>query len=229
MNPTTHSDSPAQAGSSKDDLIAETRAMAVSLENTARQVADNLATLRDRHGMSQRDLAAAMKKSPGWVNGLLAWREAGFSEGGPFGGTERRKKERVQRAEHRKARTRKSSNTGNRLLEATEALGDELEGADRGTLDKVIARLIERWEGAKASPKAVSVTLPVTDTPVVKIGKEPVKSLDGFSENAKQQIAAAIAGNSVDPEQSAAERKAANANLALPNDGSIPDFLRRAA
>ena len=239
INPTTRSDSPTQAGNAKDALIAETKAMAVALENTARQVADNLATLRDRHGMSQRDLAAAMNKSPGWVNGLLAWREAGFSEGGPFGGTARRKKERVQRAEHRKARTRKaetneakSSTSGNRLFEAAQGFyKSELAGIDDKTFDRVIGMLVE-WRQAskaKASGQANDNKQAANSAVAGKIGKEPVKSREGFSEAAKGSIAAAVSGNDIDPEQSAADREAANSNLAIPDDGSIPPFLRREA
>lgn len=238
MSARTHTDSPVQAGTSKDDLIAETKAMAVALENTARQVADNLATLRDRHGMSQRDLAAAMNKSAGWVNGLLAWREASFSEGGPFGGTVRRKKERVQRAEHRKARTRKaethkakSSASGNRLFEAAEGFyKSELAGIDDKTFDRVIGMLVE-WpqaSKAKASGQANDNEQGANSAVAIKIGKEPLRTLDGSSESAKPPIVAA-AGNDVDPERSAADRKAANSNLAIPDDGSIPLALRRTA
>ena len=141
-----------QAGTSKADLIRDTRSMVQALDNSTRQIADNLVALRDQHGMSQREIAAEIQKSVAWVNRMLAWRQAGFPEDTPFGGTERRKRETVQRAEHRAA-------------------------------------------------KPASV----------KLGNgEALKSLDGFSEAAKQQIAAAC-GNDVDPAASAEAVKATHA------------------
>jgi hypothetical protein len=141
-------------GASKADLIRDTRSMVTALDCSTRQIADNLATLRDRHGMSQRDIAAEIGKSPAWVNRMLAWRLADFPEDTPFGGTERRERESVQRAEHRQA----------------------------------------------AKPVAA-----------VKLGNgEVLKSLDGFSEAAKQKITAAC-GNDVDPAASAEAVKAVHA------------------
>ena len=88
---------------SKIDLIAETKALVVSTDNTLRQIADNLARMQKDFCMTQRDIAAEIGKSAAWVNRLLTWRNEGFPEDTPFGGTERRKRERVQRAEHREA------------------------------------------------------------------------------------------------------------------------------
>src|SRR5271168_126971 len=100
----TSSESAVQAGTSKADLIRDTRSMVRALDNSTRQIADNLVALQDRHGMSQREIAAEIEKSAAWVNRMLAWRQAGFPEDTPFGGTERRKRESVQRAEHRVAK-----------------------------------------------------------------------------------------------------------------------------
>lgn len=139
---------------SKTDLIAETKALVVSTDNTLRQIADNLARMQKYFCMSQREIAAEIGKSAAWVNRLLAWRNESFPEDTPFGGTARRERERVQRAEHR----------------------DEIK------------------------PTAV------------KLGNgETLKSLDGFGDAAKRQIAAAVAGDDVDPAASADRRKAENA------------------
>jgi len=145
-------ESAAQAGTSKTDLIRDTRCMVVALDSSTRQIADNLAALRDRHSMSQREIAAEIGKSAAWVNRMLTWRQAGFPDDTPFGGAERREKESVQRAEHR-------------------------------------------------------ATKPAS----VKLGNgEALKSLDGFSEAAKRQIAAAC-GDDVGPAASAEAVKAIDA------------------
>jgi hypothetical protein len=61
----------------------------------------------------------------------------------------------------------------------------------------------------------------------VKIGKETLKSLDGFSEDAKRRILAAAAGNS-DDDGVAAMKAAHAANAASEADDlDIPTFLRR--
>ena len=79
----TPSKSAPQPGTSKADLIAETKAMVISTDNTLRQIADNLASLRDGHHMSQREIAAAVGNEFAWVNRLLSSREEGFSEDTP--------------------------------------------------------------------------------------------------------------------------------------------------
>lgn len=82
---TTPSESTAQAVKSKTDLIAETRAMVVSVNNSNRQIADNLAVMRDHHGMTQQDIGEAMEKTQAWVSIMLKWRDDGFVEETPFG------------------------------------------------------------------------------------------------------------------------------------------------
>ena len=107
----------------------------------------------------------------------------------------------------------------------------ELAGIDDKTFDRVIGLLVE-WRQAskaKASGQTNDNKQAANSAVAGKIGKEPVKSREGFSEAAKRPIAAAVSGNDIDPEQSAANRKAANSNLAIPDDGSIPPFLRREA
>src|SRR5438067_1054919 len=69
----------------KADLIAETQAMVISLNNTIRQVADNLAALRDRHDMTQQEIADALGKKQAWVSTMLKWRDEGLKEETPFG------------------------------------------------------------------------------------------------------------------------------------------------
>jgi hypothetical protein len=76
---------------SKDDLIAATREMIVAYDateaaqrNSARQIADNLAILRDRERMSQAEIGKRVDKAQQWVSAMLAWRAAGFPGDRPF-------------------------------------------------------------------------------------------------------------------------------------------------
>ena len=153
-----------QAGTSKADLIAQTRdmiisceALAISLDNAGRQIADNLATLRDRDDMSLRQIGKELGKSHTWVKVILDWRANAFAEACPFAVRSKASREKT------KVETRVSSKP----------------------------------------------TVSTNNPAVVKLGNSQVlKSLDGFSEAAKQQIAAA--GNDVDAAASAGQRKAEN-------------------
>jgi hypothetical protein len=84
---------------SKADLIIATKALVTAINNTSRQVADNLATMRDRHSMSQRDIAAAMGKSQPWVQQMLEWHDGGFKTETPFGPASMATRKRAKRAE----------------------------------------------------------------------------------------------------------------------------------
>jgi uncharacterized protein (DUF1697 family) len=184
--------------------------------------------------LAQADIGKAVGKTQGWVSQMLSWREADFPPEGPFAAAHRRAKKKILAANNRpaKRKAKASQATGNVLFDAAEAFyRSELEEADDATFDRVIGMLVEwrRASKAKASGQPNESRQAANSAVAIKIGKEPVKSLDGFSENAKRQIAVAVAGNGVDAEQSAADRKAANSNLAMPDDGSIPDFLRRTA
>ncbi len=63
MTAESHSAELPSSGVSKADLIAETKAMVASINNASRQVATNLATMGDRHGMTQHDIGNAMGKT----------------------------------------------------------------------------------------------------------------------------------------------------------------------
>jgi hypothetical protein len=71
-------------------------------EHRLRQAAEDIAKV-NATGMTQREIAKAVGKSLGWVNGLLQWRDAGFPDT-PFGPDSKAKRERaanVQAPEHK--------------------------------------------------------------------------------------------------------------------------------
>jgi hypothetical protein len=93
---------------------------------------------------------------------------------------------------------------------------------DDATFDRVMKMLAEWRQAAKAATRP-SMTSPA----VVKIGKETLKSLDGFSEDAKRRILAAAVGNG-DDDGVAAMKTAHAVNAASEADDlDIPTFLRR--
>jgi hypothetical protein len=155
-------------GVTKADLLAQTRDMVasydgveISQDNTARQIADNFATLQDREHMTLREIGEGVGKSHTWVKVMLDWRAGGFCEARPF--------------------------------------------AARSKASREKAKLETRVSNSVAKSAAV------------KLGNgEVVKSLDGFSEAAKRQIAAA-AGNDVDVEASTQAMKSAHASADAPS------------
>ena len=154
-------------GVSKADLLAQTRDMIasydgveVSQDNTARQIADNFATLHDRERMTLREIGEGVGKSHTWVKVMLDWRAGGFCEARPFAARSKASREKA------KLETRVSNS--------------------------------------------------VAKSATVKLGNgEVLKSLDGLSEAAKQQMAAA-AGNDVDVEASTEAMKAAPGSADAP-------------
>ena len=94
MTAESHSAELPSSGVSKSDLIAETKAMVASINNASRQVATNLATMRDRHGMTQHDIGNAMGKTQPWVSLMLKWHDDGFIEETPFGSFSKASRER---------------------------------------------------------------------------------------------------------------------------------------
>jgi hypothetical protein len=136
-------------------MVASYDGVEISQDNTARQIADNFATLQDREHMTLREIGEGVGKSHTWVKVLLDWRAGGFCEARPFAARSKASREKA------KLETRVSNSV------------------------------------AKAA--------------AVKLGNgEVLKSFDGFSEAAKQQIAAAC-GNDVDPVVSAEALKAVRA------------------
>jgi hypothetical protein len=51
------------------------------------RAAELLALASKEHGASQREMAEAVGKSPGWVSALLKWRRNGYCDESPFGPT----------------------------------------------------------------------------------------------------------------------------------------------
>lgn len=188
-----------------------------------RAAADALATTREVHKTTQAKMAEGIGRSQGYVSKLLKWHQQGC-KGSPFGPTT--KAARYSHANNRSAKpstsTRKTT-SANRLFEAADTFyKSELAGVDDKTFDRVM-EMFTTWRQA-----AKTATRPSTTSPaVVKIGKETLKSLDGFSEDAKRRILAAAVGNSDD--DGVAAMKAAHATNAAsePDDLDIPTFLRR--
>jgi len=188
-----------------------------------RAAADALVTSWKTHKTPQRKMADALGKSQSWVAQLLQWHREGYPAGGPFlranviSRTNQRAKSKPSTS------NRNTTSAANRVFEAAETFfKSELAGVDDATFDRVMKMLAE-WRQA-----ATAATRPSTTSPaVVKIGKETLKSLDGFSEDAKRRIVAAAVGNGDDG--GVAAMKAAHAANAASeaDDLDIPTFLRR--
>jgi hypothetical protein len=75
-------------------------------EKSLRAAAEDIATAQAQ-GATQREIAQAVGKSLGWVNGLLQWRVEGYKDGTPFGPTSRAARQRrlVQSTEQPTGRT----------------------------------------------------------------------------------------------------------------------------
>ncbi len=65
-------------------LLAEAKQLIQSGEKSLRAAVENMAAAHSR-GASQRQIADAVGRSPGWVNQLLQWRQGGYVGGTAFG------------------------------------------------------------------------------------------------------------------------------------------------
>lgn len=151
-----------------------------------RAAADALVTTWKTHKTPQRKMADALGKSQSWVAQLLQWHREGCPAGGPFlranviSRTNQRAKSKPSTSK------RKTTSAANWLFEEAEAFfKSELARLDDKTFDHVM-KMFAEWRQAAKTTKPT--------TAVVKLGNETLKSLDGFSDSAKQQIAAAVAG-----------------------------------
>src|SRR5438046_32541 len=61
----------------KSELLLKAKTAIASGENCFREAAEYIAAAQ-AEGATQRSIAAALGKSPAWVNRLLAWRAGGF-------------------------------------------------------------------------------------------------------------------------------------------------------
>lgn len=68
-----------------------------ALCSSMRKAAELVAAAQAR-GASQRKIAAAVNKSPGWVNRLLKWRLNGYRDGTPFGPQAKASRQRAGRS-----------------------------------------------------------------------------------------------------------------------------------
>ena len=242
-------------GTSKDNLISDTRGLIegynhteTAQRNTARQIADNLAMLRDQHNMTQTDLGKVFGKAQGWVSQMLAWYDADFPAQGPFAAAHKRARKKILAANNRAAKRsrsgRKTTSEPNRLLAVIDAFYEEaaLDDVDDQAFDHVIRVLTERRQADKAKKGKATTTSAATEPPAVTAAegvrlaasqgvtmtKPEVADclrLANLSEGEfEKEIAAAVAGNDINAEASAEEREAAHA--AISDD--IPPFLRRA-
>lgn len=82
-NAVSPSDLPVSA-MTKEELLSRAKQNIDSCETPLRAAAEDIALACDQ-GATQREVAAAVGKSPAWVNRLLKWRSSGY-EGSAFGG-----------------------------------------------------------------------------------------------------------------------------------------------
>jgi hypothetical protein len=89
-------------------------------EKSLRSAAEDIAAAQAK-GATQREIAAAVGKSLGWVNRLLKWRSEGYKNATPFGPTSRaaRQRHRVQATEP----TSRKSDVGRSNGDCDEAKG----------------------------------------------------------------------------------------------------------
>jgi hypothetical protein len=160
-----------------------------------RDAADALVTTWKTHKTPQRKMAEALGKSQPWVAQLLQWHREGCPAGSPFlrSNISRTNKRAASKSSTSK---RKTTPGPQRLFEAAGTFyKSQLAGVDDKTFDRVMKMFAEWRQAAKTATRPITAP-----TAVVKIGKETLKSLDNFSEDAKRQIAAAATGNDIDTE-----------------------------
>jgi hypothetical protein len=126
---------------SVEDLLIRARRKIDSGVVSLRSAAEDLAAAQDR-GATQRELADAVGKSVGWINGLLAWRKRGYDDT-PFGPSSKKSRHQsrlVQASERKrlKATDRFASTMG---FAASGALGDPVEADTRTTAEADVVEL----------------------------------------------------------------------------------------
>jgi hypothetical protein len=113
-------------------------------ENQLRMAADHIAAAEDK-GASQREIAAAVGKSPAWVNRLLQWRRSGYQDESAFGRQSRasRSRSRVQSAKRRSGRGKAIvkamliDSSRRRLIKLLGMLGSDHENERANAAEKV--------------------------------------------------------------------------------------------
>ena len=113
-----------------------------------RHAAEHMGSAEDK-GASQRQIAAAVGKSVGWVNRILQWRRSGYRDDTPFGPESRasRARARVQPAE--RGKTKSSSSSSGR---------DGLHNASRQRLIRLLGML-----GSSNQNERISAAVKVED------------------------------------------------------------------
>ncbi len=213
-------------------VIASCKAQISAIGSSTKELATDLAKLRDRFGMTQAAIADAVSKKQPWVSHMLAWYDDDFNTDTPFGETSKAARKRAKARPAKYQATDKSS-SGDAGASTSEPSKSKPTTSTSGTTtqpkkgspewqfneavyffdhtlskmdDANFARAMAMFNERRGAAKAVRP--PVMASPaVVKIGKETMKSLDGFSEAAKRQIA--VAGDDVDTEASTEQRTAA--------------------
>jgi hypothetical protein len=122
-----------QPKESIDDLLSRAKVSIEAGDNHMRQAAEDIAAAKEQ-GAKQRQIAEAVGKSVGWVNGLLKWREAGY----PGTAFARDKRPHVQPAEQQVAGVSDATSA----LEPDEGFADQRDQRDAEVVE-VIARLRE--------------------------------------------------------------------------------------
>ena len=116
-------ESAAQAASSTTEtaqqVITSCKAQISAIGSSSKQLASDLAKLRDRFGLTQAAIADAVRKKQPWVSHMLDWYDADFKTDTPFGETSKA------------ARQRKAARTKRTNYQATDNSGIGAEAAPR--------------------------------------------------------------------------------------------------
>ena len=73
-------------GTTKAEVLSNAK-VAIEAGESPRDSAERLGVAEENFGATQREIAKAVGRSPGWVNCLLRWRRSGYKEKSPFGPT----------------------------------------------------------------------------------------------------------------------------------------------
>jgi len=73
-------------GTTKAEVLSNAK-VAIEGGESRRDSAERFGVAEENFGATQREIAKAVGRSPGWVNCLLRWRRSGYKEKSPFGPT----------------------------------------------------------------------------------------------------------------------------------------------
>jgi hypothetical protein len=92
------------------ELLRRAKSAIASGQSALHAAAEDIATAQEQ-GATQRQVAAAVDKSPAWVNRLLKWRESGYTDDTPFGPQAKASRQRAQRVQAAERKKQKPATT----------------------------------------------------------------------------------------------------------------------